>query len=180
MKKKLILVFLVTFICLTGCSKEKKEDTTPDFTDMDIEELKEIVATNSEELKSLKETNEILSEKVNSLEAENKNLKEKITSLEETDKNLKTTDSSNYNELKKLITSSSSSNPYTITKKQLTAKTWYYEKGDEAITFKPESTEVIGNWIIMKRNDNTTGTLYYMYKDGKLYTSDDGWMLTQK
>ncbi len=180
MKKKILLWFFLTFICLTGCGKKEQTNSPTDFQDMDLEELREIVASNRDELNQLKKQNETLSTKIDSLETENKNLKEKIASLEKADQDLKSSDSSHYTELKKLISSSGSSNLYTITKKQLTAKPWYYENGDAAITFQSGNTEVIGNWIIMKRDNNTTGTLYYMYKDGKLYASDDGWILIQK
>lgn len=183
MKRRINLIigcfFIILFVC--GCS-----DKSQNLNSKELNELKDLIKANNEAIKELSNKNTELENKIALLEDENKKLKEsatniekKVTSLEDSDKNINSTVKSNYDELKKLINSkvsSSNTSSYTISKSQLLG-TWNYIDYNSPITFTNDNVEVINNWIIFKNNSGNYRTLFYMYRNGQLYITDDGGIL---
>ena len=169
MKKILCLVVLSLLVC--GC--DNKELSNNNIGDETLKEIKESIESNKKIIEELNNKNKELESKIESLENEKEELKKTISSLESKDKEVDKTITNKYNELVKKINSSSgsTSSKYTITKEQLLG-TWNYVVGSSSITFTDENLLVHDNWIEWK------GMAFpYLYKNGKLYISDDGVVL---
>jgi len=182
MKKNLMIiacVFVLIGVC--GCQKEDNTNTSTKENDVVLSKLLTKIENNSKLIEELSIKNEELNnqnkellEKIKTLEENKKTVDESIEKLENEDKTVKTKIDNNYNDLKNLINNKPSGNinQYTITKDQLLG-TWGYD--NNSLTFLDNNTEVIENWIIWKGM-----TIHYMYKDGKLYTSDDGVIMSKQ
>lgn len=98
--------------------------------------------------------------------------------LEKSDESINDDINKKYQELKNSNTNSTkvvSTNNYTISKNQLVGN-WKYLNNKNEISFTSNNVEVYGNWIIY----NGYQAVYYMYKDGKLYITDDGVVMLKK
>lgn len=192
---KKVLIMLLCLMLITGCGaknndkelealkeevnslKQKIDEQTTDtpidenIENASLDELKQMLEENKKEIESLSKDKKTLEEKVKQLQDSNSSLDKKVTSLESSNKSLKST-------INSLSTSSSSktTNQYTITKKQLIG-TWTVDGHN--LVFSNSNCDVIGNWIIYHQNGYDS-TLYYMYKDGKLYITDDGVVYSKK
>lgn len=176
-----VLIFILVLFLVCGC-----DNKTESLDSKQLDELKELIEVNNEAIKKLSDKNTELENKVTLLEEENKKLKETVTntdnkviSLEDSDKNINSTIKTNYDELKKLIDnklSSSNTSSYTISKSELLG-TWNYIDYDSPITFTNDNVDVFNNWIIFKNNSGNYRTLFYMYRNGQLYITDDGGIL---
>lgn len=166
--KKYILILLVICLLVCGCSKKENID------DKTLKELKSSIESNTQLIQELTTKNQELENKVVALEEEKKNLTDEIKKLQESDTTISSNIDSKYNELKTLINNktSSSGNQYTITKNELLG-TWNYSDNSK-ITITDENLRVHGNWFEWK------GMAFsYIYKDGKLFISDDGNVMTK-
>ena len=166
--KKYILILVI--ICLLVCGCSKKEN----INDKTLKELKSSVENNTKLIQELTTKNEELENKVVVLEEEKKNLTDEIKKLQESDTTISSNIDSKYNELKTLINNkpSSSGNQYTITKQELLG-TWKYSDNSK-ITITDENLKIHGNWFEWK------GMAFsYIYKDSKLYISDDGYVMSK-
>lgn len=162
-----ILCIILLFIC--GCSKSNER-----INNNELKKLKEAIDNNSKLIEELTTKNQELENKVIALEEEKQSLNDEIKKLQESDKTINSNIDSKYNELKTLINNkiSTTSNQYTITKDQLLG-TWKYSN-NSSITFTDENLRIHGNWLEWK------GMAFpYMYKEGKLYVSDDGYVMTK-
>lgn len=191
MKKIICLVMLSLLVC--GC--DNKELGSNNLNRDSLKEIKESVESNKKIIEELNNKNKELESKIETLENEKEDLKKTISELKEKDKEVdksildKYTEVSKnikdkysevsksiadkYNELSKKISSSNSGtgSKYTVTKEQLLGK-WDYVVGNSSITFTDENLLVHDNWIEWK------GMAFpYLYKNGKLYISDDGVVL---
>ena len=168
--KKYILILVIICLLVCGCSQKGN------VSDKTLKELKSSIENNTKLIAELTIKNQELENKIVTLEEEKQTLTDEVKKLQEGDTAISSNIDSKYNELKTLINNkpSSNGNQYTITKSQLLG-TWHNLGYDNTETFTNENTEVIGNWIIYKGNM----TLYYMYKDGKLYVADNGWIMTK-
>lgn len=180
MIKKILFLSIILF-GLCACSNDTNENNNITINDeITLSELKEIVENNVKLIEELTNKNKELEEKITTLEENNKSLNDNLTTLqnrivalEENNKTVNSTINNNYNELKNLITRNSYSltNNYLISKNQLLG-TWYY--GNNNITFTDENLYIYDNWFEWK------GMAFsYIYKDGKLYISDDGLVMTK-
>ena len=158
-------------IVLSGCGKDVALNDNNSLL-----EIKQMIENNSQTIQELQSRNLDLEEKISKLEEEKENLSSKIEDLQNSDNNISSTIDNKYNELKGIIDNKmvSNSNNYTITKQQLVG-TWNVVGNDGSQTFYENDVEIVGNWIIFDGNN----TLYYMYKDGKLYVADNGWIFTK-
>ena len=180
MKKILCLVVLSLLVC--GC--DNKELSNNNISEDSLKEIRESIESNKKIIEELNNKNKELESKIESLENEKEELKKTISSLESKDKEVDKIITNKYNEVSKSITdkynelvkkinsnSGSTSSKYTITKEQLLG-TWNYVVGSSSITFTDENLLVHDNWIEWK------GMAFpYLYKNGKLYISDDGVVL---
>lgn len=167
MKKHIFILFI---FCLLVCGCSKKET----IDDKNLKEIKNNIENNSKLIEELTNKNQELENKIVALEEEKKTLNDEIKKLQESDSTISSTVDSKYRELKNLINNkpSSNSNQYTITKNQLLG-TWKYSTNSE-ITITDENLKIHGNWFEWK------GMAFsYIYKDGKLYISDDGYVMTK-
>lgn len=163
--KKCILATICLLVC--GCSQNEGIDNKS------LSELKSIVENNTKLIAELTDKNQILENQIVTLEEEKKNLTDEVKKLQESDTTINSNVDSKYNELKKLINNNqSSTNQYTITKNQLLG-TWKYSDNSK-ITITDENLKIHGNWFEWK------GMAFaYIYKDGKLFISDDGYVMTK-
>lgn len=161
----------IVMIVLSGCTKEVALND-----DNSLLEIKQMIENNSKIIQELQNKNLELEKKISKLDEEKKDLNNKLVELQNSDNNISSTIDNRYNELKGIIDNKmvSSSNNYTITKQQLLG-TWNIVGHDGSQTFYENNFEIVGNWIIFDDNN----TLYYMYKDGKLYVADNGWIFTK-
>ena len=185
MMKKIILgvTLILCLLISSGCESQEKDtpkktsnNVSQKIEDSNLDELKNIVADN---IKKIEELEKELKNK----QQENEELKKEITNLQtqldefnEKDTILNNSIDSKYNELKGLIgnntaTTTTSSN-YIISKSQLIG-TWKNINYDETLIFTEENSQVLGNWIIYYYN-NREMAFSYIYKDGKLYISENG------
>lgn len=173
------------FICcvlLFGVCSCTNDDTSSDISNNGLNELKLLIEENTLAINELKKKNEELESKLFTLEEDNKNLNDtitelenKISSLENSDKTINSSIDNKYSELKNMINNKmTATGNYTISKEQLLG-TWNNIGGSGTVTFANDNTEVFDNWIIYKGNMS----VYYMYKDGKLYITDDGMVMTK-
>ena len=137
-----------------------------------LDDLKKLIDDNNKKIDDLSKEKKSLEDKVKKIQDTNDSLSKKVSDLESANKSLKSTIDS-----LSPSNSSSKSNQYTITKKQLIG-TWEYSNG-HGITFTDSNCDVIDNWIIYHQNSYDS-TVYYMYKNGKLYVTDDGQLYTKK
>ena len=188
MKKNNIFILIIILLLTSGCNNNQTNNQSLKNTDKELQELKELIKNNSNLIKELSDKNKNLEEKITTLEEENKTLNETLVSIQEENKTLKDTVitlndtdekinanfNAKYNELQTLINNKNTSGSYTISKSELLG-TWNIigEHGTEVFT--NENVEVIGNWIIY----NGESPIYYMYRDNKLYLSDNGWIMTK-
>lgn len=190
MYKRILYVVICCFVLINvcGCNKNSKDnDKLAISSDTSLDEIKEIIQNNSKQIEELIAKNQELEKEISKLNEDKENLNKTITELQEQNKtnssslvvlqeNDKTINSSidtKYNELKSLINNNSSTkNNYTISKNQLLG-TWKYGSNGK-ITFTDENLNVYGNWF-----EWDGMSFSYMYKDGKLYLSDDGVIMTK-
>jgi len=167
--KKYISLLFIAFLLLCGCGNEKVTN------DKELKELKESIESNSKLIEELTIKNKDLENKIVTLEEEKQLLNEEIKKLQESDKTITSNVDSKYNELKASINNkpSNTSNQYTITKGQLLG-TWKYNDNSR-ITFTDENLKIYGNWF-----EWDGMSFSYIYKDGKLYVSDDGIVATKQ
>jgi len=181
--KKHVMIIICTFVLLVvcGCQKESNTNTSIKENNVTLGKLLTKIENNSKLIEELSIKNEELTnqnkellEKIKTLEENKKTVDDSIEKLENENKAVKTKVDNNYNDLKNLINNKPSGNinQYTITKNQLLG-TWGYD--NNSLTFLDSNTEVIENWIIWKGM-----TIHYMYKDGKLYISDDGVIMSKQ
>ena len=176
---KKIFLFLFILFCMSGCSSDS---TTNTISDNDLDELRTLIEKNNTAIEELKKKNEELESKIVLLEEENKNLnntiieiKDNVSDLEDSDKTIVSSIDNNYNELKRLINSKvTSTGSYTISKSDLIG-TWKSVGSSSSLSFESDNVEVVGNWIIYKGYM----AINYMYRDGRLYISDDGLVMTK-
>ena len=144
--------------------------------DNSLSELKELIESNSTLIEELKNKNIELEGKISKLEEEKESLNKMLEELRDNDTNISSTIDNKYGELKGIIDNkfASNSNNYTITEQELVG-TWDVLGFDDSITFSENGVEVIDNWIVV----DDESTFYYMYKDGKLYVTDNGWIFTK-
>ena len=158
--KKILCLICIMLLC--GCSNSKLNNNK-----LNDETLKEIQKSIDEQKQLIEE----LTNKIETLTNEKEQLEKTILSLQEKDKAIEKNIQDKYNELVKKINNSSSANKYTITKEKLLG-TWKYINGDNSITFTNDNLSIHDNWIEWK------GMAFpYLYKNGKLYVSDDGVVL---
>lgn len=167
MKRYFCLIFIIILL-VCGCGNETVTN------DEELKELKTAIENNSKLIEELSTKNKDLEDKILTLEAEKQSLNEELKKLQESDKTMNSNIDSRYNELKTLINNKPTtiSNQYTITKEQLLG-TWKYSDNSQ-ITFTDENLKIYGNWFEWKGM-----SFSYMYKDGKLYVSDDGIVATK-
>ena len=166
--KKYVLILLMICLLVCGCGENSSIDNKT------LKELKNNIENNTKLIEELSTKNQELENKIVTLEEEKNTLNDEIKKLQESDTTIGSNIDSKYNELKNLINNklSSSGNQYTITKNQLLG-TWKYSDGG-AITITDENLNIHGNWFEWK------GMAFsYIYKDGKLYISDDGVVMTK-
>lgn len=171
MRKCFYLLYVIGLL-ICGCSNNNET-----INNNELKKLKQAIDNNNELIQELSKKNKELENKIAILEEEKEGLNEEIKTLQESDKTINSNIDSKYNELKTLINNkpTTTGNQYTITKEQLLG-TWENIGWNNSETFTNENTEIIGNWIIYKGNM----TLHYMYKDGKLYVTDDGWIMKKQ
>lgn len=166
--KRYILILVIICLLVCGCSKKENID------DKTLKELKSSIESNTKLIQELTTKNQELENKVAALEEEKKNLTDEVKKLQESDTSINSNIDSKYSELKTLINNkpSSSGNQYTITKQELLG-TWKYSDNSK-ITITDENLKIHGNWFEWK------GMAFsYIYKDGKLYISDDGYVMSK-
>lgn len=169
--KKYISILVIICLLVCGCSQKGNVD------DKTLKELKSSIESNTMLIQELTTKNQSLENKIVELEEEKQSLTDEVKKLQESDTTISSNMDSKYNELKTLINNkpSSSGNQYTITKQELLG-TWQYVGYDTSITFTNDNVEMIGNnWFLYQGNR----TIYYIFKNGKLYIADDGVMLTK-
>lgn len=167
--KKVVLSLLIIFI-LCGCSKKNNEAENKSLIDSSsLSEIKELINNNTKKIEELSKKNE--------------ELEQKIVKLEEEIENLKTNSETKHTELENLAKQKANytSNNNAIGKGDLIG-TW--KNSSYNWTFNSDGTVYIGdnvrnyyldgNWIIVGES-----ALYYEYKNGKLYTTDDGVVLSK-
>lgn len=181
MKKILCLVLLSLLVC--GC--DNKELSNNNIGEDSLKQIKESIESNKKIIEELNNKNKELESKIESLENEKEELRKTISLLESKDKEVDKTITNKYNEVSKSITdkynelvkkinnSGSASSKYTITKDQLLGA-WKDLNGNPEVTFTDENLLVHDNWFEWKDM-----AFSYMYKNGKLYISDNG-MILQK
>ena len=173
MKTKIIYCLFLGMILLvlSGCGNgvALSEDNS-------LSELKELIESNSILIEELKNKNIELEGKISKLEEEKENLNKMVEELQNNDTNISSIIDDKYGDLKEIIDNKfvSNSNNYTITKQELVG-TWDALGFDDSITFSENGLEIIDNWIVV----DGESTFYYMYKDGKLYVTDNGWIFTK-
>lgn len=181
MKKIVCLVLLSLLVC--GC--DNKELSNNNISEDSLKQIKESIENNKKIIEELNNKNKELEEKISALENEKEELKKTISSLESKDKEVDKTITNKYNEVSKSIidkynelvkkinssNSGSASSKYTITKDQLLGA-WKDLNGNPEVTFTDENLIIHDNWFEWK------GMAFpYLYKNGKLYISDDGVVL---
>lgn len=166
--KKYISILVIICLIVCGCSQKGNVD------DKTLKELKSSIESNTKLIAELTIKNQALENKIVTLEKEKQSLTDEVKKLQESDTAISSNIDSKYNELKTLINNkvSSSGNQYTITKNELLG-TWNYSDNSK-ITITDENLRVHGNWFEWK------GMAFsYIYKDGKLFISDDGYVMTK-
>ena len=153
---------------LCGCASNNESSLNSDT----LNEIKKTVENNAKLIEELNTKNKELESKILMLEEQKTKLETSLTKLETKNTAISTNLDTKYNELKTLINSKGTSN-YTITKNQLLG-TWKYGTSSQSITFTDENLVMHGNWFEWKGM-----AFYYIYKNGKLYISDDGYVLTK-
>ena len=174
MKKNNIFILIIILLLTSGCNNNQTNNQSLKNTDKELQELKELIKNNSNLIKELSDKNKNLNETLVSIQEDNKTLKDTVLTLNDTDEKINANFNAKYNELQTLINNKNTSGSYTISKSELLG-TWNIigEHGTEVFT--NENVEVIGNWIIY----NGESPIYYMYRDNKLYLSDNGWIMTK-
>ena len=168
MKKIVCLVVLSLLVC--GC--DNKELSNNNINEESLKQIKESIESNKKIIEELNNKNKELEEKISALENEKEELKKTISSLESKDKEVDKTITDKYNELNKKIGSSGSlGSKYTITKEQLLGE-WKNLSGNPEITFTDENLTIHDNWF-----EWNGMSFSYIYKNGKLYISDNGMIL---
>lgn len=167
MKKIVCLILLSLLVC--GCDSKGLNNNK--LTEETLKQIKENIDKNNKLIEELNAKNKELETKIVELSNEKEELKKNISTLQEKDKAIDKNIQDKYNELVKKINNSNSNSKYTITKEKLLG-TWNYVQGNKSITFTNENLVIHDNWIEWK------GLAFpYLYKNGKLYVSDDGVVL---
>ena len=172
--KKVSILFFGLILLFVGCSNKEEVKTE----DLSLKEIEKTLKENENSIKELLQENKELEKKVENLNKENSQLNEKISLLEKSDESINDDINKKYQELKNSNTNSTkvvSTNNYTISKNQLVGN-WKYLNNKNEISFTNNNVEVYGNSIIY----NGYQAVYYMYKDGKLYITDDGVVMLKK
>ena len=177
--KRVGIIFCILFL-FCGCSNQNVDF---DSYEKKLSDIMITIEKNNSLIEELKKKNEELESKILVLEDSNEKLNDtiselngKIVSLENSDKGITSSIDNKYGELKSMINNNNSSySNYTISKSELLGTWNAIGSYSASLSFTNDNVDVVDDWIIYKGSM----AVNYMYKDGTLYLSDDGYIMTK-